>query len=102
MKLSFIKRILGQRNRSADMADDRLALVLSYQRPQIDETRLEAFERRLIQLCEEFGYDVVGEVEVRPQSSDAARTTVINANIPVKIRGNTGVENEVRRARGLP
>ncbi|AQS56277.1 cell division topological specificity factor MinE [Novibacillus thermophilus] len=97
--MNFIKRILGQKERSADKADDRLSLVLNYQRLQIDENRLEEFERRLIELCEEFGYDVIGQVEVRPQH--VSRKTVLNANIPVKMRGDSDVEAEVRRARGL-
>lgn len=97
--MNFIKRILGQKDRSADKADDRLSLVLSYQRPQIDESRLEEFEARLIKLCEEFGYDVIGQVEVRPQH--VSRQTVLSANIPVKRRGDSDVEAEVRRARGL-
>ena len=97
--MNFIKRILGQKDRSADRADDRLSLVLSYQRAQIDESRLEEFEKRLIQLCEEFGYDVIGQVEVRPQH--VSRKTVLSANIPVKLRGGSEVEEEGRRARGL-
>lgn len=97
--MNFIKRILGQKDRSADKADDRLSLVLNYQRPQIDESRLEEFEARLIKLCEEFGYDVVGQVEIRPQN--VSRTTVLSANIPIKMRGDAEVETEVRRARGL-
>lgn len=97
--MNFIKRILGQKDRSADKADERLSLVLNYQRPQIDENRLEEFEAKLIQLCEEFGYDVVGQVEVRPQN--VSRTTVLSANIPVKVRSGSDVETEVRRARGL-
>ncbi|WP_054950230.1 cell division topological specificity factor MinE [Numidum massiliense] len=97
--MNFIERILGQKSRSADTADDRLSLVLSYQRMQINEERLEAFEKELIALCERFGFDVVGQVEVRPQST--SRNTVLNANIPVKMRGRSDIEQEVRRARGL-
>lgn len=97
--MSFIKRILGKKHRSADTADERLSLVLNYQRPQIDESRLEQFEEKLIKLCEEFGYNVVGQVEIRPQN--ISRTTVLSANIPVKMREQSEVETEVRRARGL-
>lgn len=97
--MNFIKRILGQKDRSADKADDRLSLVLNYQRPQIDESRLEEFEARLIKLCEEFGYDVIGQVEIRPQN--VSRRTVLSANIPIKMRDDAEVEAEVRRARGL-
>lgn len=97
--MNFIKRILGHKDRTADKADDRLSLVLNYQRPQIDESRLDEFEQRLIKLCEEFGYDVIGQVEIRPQH--VSRTTVLNANIPIKLRADSDVEAEVKRARGV-
>ena len=71
--MTFIKRILGQKERSADKADDRLSLVLNYQRLQIDENRLEEFERRLIELCEEFGYDVKGVLVRHPLPDRLAR-----------------------------
>lgn len=70
---------------TADTADDRLSLVLSYQRTEIDERKLKQFRARLIELCDEFGYDVVGQVEIRPQTG-RDRTTVICASIPVRRR----------------
>lgn len=69
---------------TASRADDRLSLVLSYQRSEIDEKKLKEFRSELIQLCNQFGYDVVGQVEVIPQSRE--RTTVINASIPVRLK----------------
>lgn len=69
---------------TATRADDRLSLVLSYQRANIDEEKLKLFQSRLIELCDEFGYDVVGQVEVVPQSRE--RTTIINASIPVRVK----------------
>jgi cell division topological specificity factor len=69
---------------TATRADDRLSLVLSYQRSDIDERKLKEFRSQLIKLCNEFGYDVVGQVEVIPQSKE--RTTVINASIPVRLK----------------
>lgn len=69
---------------TASRADNRLSLVLSYQRSDIDERKLKQFRGRLITLCNEFGYDVVGQVEVIPQSQ--ARTTVLNASIPVRLK----------------
>lgn len=69
---------------TATRADDRLSLVLSYQRSQIDEKKLKEFRSQLILLCNEFGYDVVGQVEVVPQSRE--RTTIINASIPVRLK----------------
>jgi cell division topological specificity factor len=69
---------------TAMRADDRLSLVLSYQRSDIDEKKLKLFRARLIELCDEFGYDVVGQVEVVPQSRE--RTTIINASIPVRLK----------------
>ncbi|MBD1370973.1 hypothetical protein IC620_01170 [Hazenella sp. IB182357] len=67
---------------SAVTADDRLSLVLSYQRTDIDERKIKMFQARLIELCDDFGYDVVGQVEVIPQARE--RTTIINASIPVR------------------
>lgn len=72
---------------TATRADDRLSLVLSYQRSQIDEKKLKEFRSKLIVLCNEFGYDVVGQVEVIPQSRE--RTTVINASIPVRLKNSS-------------
>ncbi|SFI99169.1 hypothetical protein [Thermoflavimicrobium dichotomicum] len=69
---------------TATKADDRLALVLSYQRSEIDERKLKEFRGRLIELCDDFGYDVVGHIEVIPQSRE--RTTIINASIPVRLK----------------
>jgi len=69
---------------TATRADDRLSLVLSYQRSQIDEKKLKEFRKQLILLCNQFGYDVVGQVEVVPQSRE--RTTIINASIPVRLK----------------
>ncbi|MGA8941819.1 MAG: hypothetical protein WB502_03760 [Thermoactinomyces sp.] len=69
---------------TAMTADDRLSLVLSYQRSDIDEKKIKQFRARLIELCDDFGYDVVGQVEVIPQSKD--RKTIINASIPVKLK----------------
>ncbi|SEM71665.1 hypothetical protein SAMN05444955_101231 [Lihuaxuella thermophila] len=69
---------------TATKADDRLALVLSYQRSDIDERKIKLFQERLVQLCDEFGYDVVGQITVIPQSKE--RTTIINASIPVKLK----------------
>lgn len=71
---------------TAATADDRLSLVLSYQRSDIDERKLKQFQARLIDLCDDFGYDVVGQVEIRPQSRLRDNTTVLNASIPVRIR----------------
>jgi cell division topological specificity factor len=72
---------------TATKADDRLSLVLSYQRSDIDERKLKLFRARLIELCDEFGYDVVGQVTIIPQSRE--RTTILNASIPVR-RKNSG------------
>lgn len=72
---------------TATRANDRLSLVLSYQRSDIDERKLKEFRSQLITLCNEFGYDVVGHVEVIPQSQE--RTTVINASIPVRLKDPT-------------
>jgi cell division topological specificity factor len=69
---------------TAIKADDRLSLVLSYQRSDIDEKKIKRFQEHLIQLCQNFGYDVVGKIEVVPQSRE--RTTIINASIPVKLK----------------
>ncbi|SFS66821.1 cell division topological specificity factor MinE [Marininema halotolerans] len=73
---------------TAATADDRLSLVLSYQRSDIDERKLKQFQARLIDLCDDFGYDVVGQVEIRPQSRQRDNTTVLNASIPVRLREN--------------
>ena len=70
---------------TAMTADDRLSLVLSYQRSDINEQKLKESRARLIELCDDFGYDVVGQVVVVPQSKE--RTTIINASIPVKLKG---------------
>lgn len=67
---------------TAVTADDRLSLVLSYQRSDIDEKKLKLFQTKLIELCDDFGYDVVGQVTIVPQSKE--RTTIINASIPVR------------------
>lgn len=72
---------------TATRADDRLSLVLSYQRSDIDEKKLKEFRSELILLCNQFGYDVVGQVEVIPQSRE--RTTVINASIPVRLKNSS-------------
>ncbi|MCS1350188.1 hypothetical protein [Mechercharimyces sp. CAU 1602] len=69
---------------TARTADDRLSLVLSYQRSDIDERKLKEFQTKLAHLCDDFGYDVVGQIEVRPQSRN--RTTVLLASIPVRLR----------------
>jgi cell division topological specificity factor len=69
---------------TAVTADDRLSLVLSYQRSDIDEKKLKLFQQKLIELCDDFGYDVVGQVTVIPQSKE--RTTIINASIPVRLK----------------
>jgi septum formation topological specificity factor MinE len=69
---------------TATTADDRLSLVLSYQRSDIDEKKIKQFQVKLIELCDHFGYDVVGQVEVVPQSKE--RTTIINASIPVRLK----------------
>ncbi|TCS95009.1 hypothetical protein EDD58_103434 [Hazenella coriacea] len=69
---------------TATKADDRLSLVLSYQRSDIDEKKIKLFQARLIDLCDDFGYDVVGQVEVVPQARE--RTTIINATIPVRLK----------------
>lgn len=72
---------------TAMTADDRLSLVLSYQRSEIDEKKLKQFQLRLIQICDDFGYDVVGDVEVVPHSQE--RTTIITASIPVRLKNPT-------------
>jgi cell division topological specificity factor len=71
---------------TAVTADDRLSLVLSYQRSDIDEPKLKLFQIKLIELCDHFGYDVVGQVTVVPQSKE--RTTILNASIPVRPKVN--------------
>lgn len=71
---------------TAPRADDRLSLVLSYQRSEIDEAKLKQFRTRLIELCDDFGFDVVGQVEVRPQTRGRDRTTVLCASIPVRLK----------------
>lgn len=71
---------------TAMKADDRLSLVLSYQRSDIDEKKIKLFKTKLIELCDDFGYDVVGQVTVVPQSKE--RTTIINASIPVRPKGS--------------
>jgi cell division topological specificity factor len=86
VKFDMINLFGRDRDRpTADTADDRLSLVLSYQRTEIDERKLKQFRARLIELCDEFGYDVVGQVEIRPQTG-RDRTTVICASIPVRRR----------------
>lgn len=72
---------------TAVTADDRLSLVLSYQRSDIDEKKLKQFQSKLIELCDDFGYDVVGQVTIVPQSKE--RTTIINASIPVRPKNLT-------------
>lgn len=67
---------------TATQADNRLSLVLSYQRSDINEDKLKQFQAKLVDLCTDFGYDVVGQVLVVPQSQD--RTTVISASIPIR------------------
>jgi septum formation topological specificity factor MinE len=76
---------------TAVTADDRLSLVLSYQRSDIDEKKLKLFQTKLIELCDDFGYDVVGQVTVVPQAKE--RTTIINASIPVRPK-NAAKEKE--------
>jgi cell division topological specificity factor len=86
VKIDMINLFGRDRERpTADTADDRLSLVLSYQRTEIDEKKLKHFRARLIELCDEFGYDVVGQVEIRPQTG-RDRTTVICASIPIRRR----------------
>ena len=94
MKWFLISSIKKKERPTAATADDRLSLVLSYQRSDIHERKLKKFQGRLIELCDEFGYDVVGEVEIRPQSRSRDNTTVLNASIPVRLRGNQ--EEKVR------
>ncbi|MEN9406734.1 MAG: hypothetical protein RLZ12_1018, partial [Bacillota bacterium] len=36
------------------------------------------------ELCDDFGYDVIGQIEVLPQSK--ARDIVINASIPIRLK----------------
>jgi cell division topological specificity factor len=86
---------------TADTADDRLALVLSYQRSDIDERKLKEFQSRLIDLCNDFGYDVVGQVEVRPQSQKRNNMTVLNASIPVRIRTEAKEDDPTVKSAGL-
>lgn len=69
---------------TATQADNRLSLVLSYQRSDINEDKLKQFQVKLVDLCTDFGYDVVGQVLVVPQSQD--RTTVISASIPIRLK----------------
>lgn len=69
---------------TATQADNRLSLVLSYQRTDINEDKLKQFQSKLVDLCTDFGYDVVGQVLVVPQSKD--RTTVISASIPIRLK----------------
>lgn len=71
---------------TATQADNRLSLVLSYQRSDINEDKLKQFQAKLVDLCTDFGYDVVGQVLVVPQSQD--RTTVISASIPIRRKEN--------------
>ncbi|PTM59713.1 cell division topological specificity factor MinE [Desmospora activa] len=91
--MSFLNMFGKEKERpTAATADDRLSLVLSYQRSDIDERKLKQFQARLIDLCDEFGYDVVGQVEIRPQSRPRDNTTILNASIPVRLRVNTDNE----------
>lgn len=91
--MSFLNMFGKEKERpTAATADDRLSLVLSYQRSDIDERKLKQFQSRLIDLCDEFGYDVVGQVEIRPQSRARDNTTILNASIPVRLRDNTEKE----------
>ncbi|MDR6225261.1 cell division topological specificity factor MinE [Desmospora profundinema] len=91
--MSFLNMFGKEKERpTAATADDRLSLVLSYQRSDIDERRLKQFQARLIDLCDEFGYDVVGQVEIRPQSRPKDNTTILNASIPVRLRANADDE----------
>lgn len=71
---------------TAATADDRLSLVLSYQRSDIDEQKLKQFQMRLIELCDDFGYEVVGQIEIRPQTQKQNRTTILRASIPIRLR----------------
>jgi cell division topological specificity factor len=91
--VSFLNMFGKEKERpTAATADDRLSLVLSYQRSDIDERKLKQFQARLIDLCDEFGYDVVGQVEIRPQSRPRDNTTILNASIPVRLRAKTDEE----------
>ncbi|OYD08904.1 cell division topological specificity factor MinE [Paludifilum halophilum] len=88
--MAFLNMFGKEKERpTAATADNRLSLVLSYQRSDIDERKLKQFQVRLIDLCDDFGYDVVGQVEIRPQSRQQDNTTVLNASIPVRLRGNS-------------
>lgn len=83
--MSFLNNMFGNKEEPTAMkADDRLSLVLSFQRSDIDEKKLKQFQSRLIELCDDFGYDVVGQVTVIPQSKE--RTTILNASIPVRLK----------------
>lgn len=83
--MAFLKMFGKDKEQPTAMqADDRLTLVLSYQRSDIDEKKLKQFQARLIDLCDDFGYDVVGQITVIPQSRE--RTTILNASIPVRLK----------------
>ncbi|WP_044642237.1 hypothetical protein [Risungbinella massiliensis] len=83
--MSFLNNMFGNKEEPTAMkADDRLSLVLSFQRSDIDEKKLKQFQSKLIELCDDFGYDVVGQVTVIPQSKE--RTTILNASIPVRLK----------------
>ncbi|SDY29070.1 Septum formation topological specificity factor MinE [Thermoactinomyces sp. DSM 45891] len=84
--MTFLNMFGSKEEPTATKADDRLSLVLSYQRSDIDERKLKFFQARLIELCDEFDFDVVGQVTIIPQSKE--RTTIINASIPVRRKEN--------------
>jgi len=81
--LKFLKK-KEKEEPTAMKANDRLSLVLSYQRTEINENKIKDFQCRLIKLCDEFGYDVVGQVKIVPQAKK--RSTIINATIPIKLK----------------
>lgn len=85
--LDFLNMFSKEKERpTAATADDRLSLVLSYQRSDIDEQKLKQFQTRLIELCDDFGYEVVGQIEIRPQTQNQNRTTILRASIPIRLR----------------
>ncbi|WP_149453548.1 hypothetical protein [Pasteuria penetrans] len=69
---------------TAVCADDRLSLVLGCQRLETRGQRLRDFRGRLRQLCDDFDYDIGGQIEVVPRSGARNKVTVLTVHIPVR------------------
>jgi cell division topological specificity factor len=80
--LDFIQRLLGLQKPSAEMAKERLQLVLAHDRSDLNPELLEQMRREILEVVQKYVEIDIEEGEVSLATED--RVTALVANLPIR------------------